>query len=127
MINDALTRYRDFLRLQDVAKMYAIALVTRLPLGTLTLSLLLYVRAYTKRAELGLDDLEVFDLRSMAGHHVVSAAVGAVALAIAVLAPATFSPFSPMSLSLMGPGHFLWGLTHGRQRAALEKRLAQLT
>ena len=85
---------------------------------------LLYARAYSKRRELGLSELEVFDLRSMAGHHVVSAAVGAVALAIALFAPLRFAPLSPASLCLMAPGHFFWGVAHGRQRQTLEKRLA---
>jgi uncharacterized membrane protein len=109
-------------QLANASAVYAVGFILMM-----LMMVLLYARAYTKRAQLGLDELEVFDLRSMAGHHVVSAAVGGVALAIAVFAPPKFSPFSPMSLSLMAPGHFFWGLTHGRQRAALEKRLAQLT
>src|SRR5436853_148496 len=47
MIRSAARRYRDFLRLPDVAKLLAIALVTRLPIGTLSLSMLLHVRART--------------------------------------------------------------------------------
>lgn len=85
---------------------------------------LLYARAYTKRHELGLTDLEVFDLKALAGHHAVSASVGFIALAMALWAPLMLAPFSPASLSLMGPGHFLWGMRHSRMRTALEKRLA---
>jgi MFS family permease len=47
MLLRAVTRYREFLRHPDVAAIFAVALFTRLPLGTLTLSLLLYVRALT--------------------------------------------------------------------------------
>jgi len=83
----------------------------------------LYARAYMKRRELELDALEVFDLKALAGHHAVSAGVGAVAFAIAMWAPLAMAPFSPVSLSLMGPGHFLWGIVHGRRRKALEGRL----
>jgi uncharacterized membrane protein len=85
---------------------------------------LLYARAYSKRRELGLTDLEVFDLKSLAGHHAVSASVGFVALAMALWAPLALAPFSPASLSLMGPGHALWGAFHGRRRRALERQLA---
>ncbi|HEY2817377.1 MAG TPA: MFS transporter [Casimicrobiaceae bacterium] len=47
MIRSAADRYRDFLRLPDVAKMLAMALLTRMPIGTLSLSMLLHVRART--------------------------------------------------------------------------------
>jgi MFS family permease len=45
MIRRAAIRYRDFLRLPDVATMLVVALVTRMPIGTLSLSMLLHVRA----------------------------------------------------------------------------------
>src|SRR5262245_32841675 len=47
MLHRAAARYRDFLRLPDVAKMLAMALFMRLPIGTFSLSLLLHVRAQT--------------------------------------------------------------------------------
>ena len=47
MIRSAADRYREFLRLPDVARLLAIALVTRMPIGTLSLSMLLHVRART--------------------------------------------------------------------------------
>ena len=109
-------------QLANASVVYAIGFILMM-----VMMVLLYARAYSKRAELGLSTLEVFDLRAMAGHHAVSAAVGGVALAIAGLAPVAFAPLSPMSLSLMGPGHYFWGMAHGRQRKALEKRLAQGT
>lgn len=80
---------------------------------------LLYGRAYARREALGLNELEVFDLKSQAGHHLVSATVGAISLGIALLAPLGYAPLSPTSLVLMGPGHFTWGTLRGRQRAAL--------
>jgi len=108
-------------QLATASAIYAIGFILMM-----VMMVLLYARAYSKRRELGLSDLEVFDLRSMAGHHVVSAGVGGVALAIALFAPLRFAPLSPASLCLMGPGHFFWGVTHGRHRRALEKRLAGL-
>jgi uncharacterized membrane protein len=80
---------------------------------------LLYWRAYTKRDELLLTRLEVFDLQSLAGHHLVSASVGLVAMSIALFAPLAFAPLSPSSLILMGPGHYAWGSYRGRKRLAL--------
>lgn len=62
---------------------------------------------------------EIFDLKSLLGHHLVSATVGAISLGIAMFAPLGFAPLPPTSLVLMGPGHFTWGTLHGRQRAAL--------
>ena len=80
---------------------------------------LLYARAYARREVLALNATEVFDLKSQAGHHLVSAMVGGVALGIAIFAPLAYAPLSPTSLVLMGPGHFTWGAIRGRQRAAV--------
>ena len=80
---------------------------------------LLYSRAYVKRDALGLSELEVFDLKSLLGHQLVSASVGAISLGIAMLAPLAYAPLSPTSLVLMGPGHITRGALRGRQRAAV--------
>ena len=81
---------------------------------------LLYARAYARREALGLTDMELFDLKSLAGHHLVSAGVGTIAIAIAILAPLSLAPLSTTSLVLMGPGHYTWGAIRGRRRRALE-------
>lgn len=47
MFDDFVGRYRSFLRLPDVAKLLIAALVTRLPIGSLTLALLMHMRAMT--------------------------------------------------------------------------------
>jgi MFS family permease len=47
MIDAAVARYAAFLRLPDVTRMLAMAIVARMPLGTVTLALLLHVRAIT--------------------------------------------------------------------------------
>jgi uncharacterized membrane protein len=85
---------------------------------------LLYTRAYMKRRELGLTELEVFDLKALRGHHIVSVAVGFVSLAVAMWAPLRFAPFSPACLGLMGPGHALWAVRHNKMRKALEQQFA---
>ena len=83
---------------------------------------LLYSRAYAKRQELALDDLEIFDLKALRGHHMVSVGVGAISLAIAMLAPLAWAPLAPAALTLMGPGHGLWAFRHTRARRALLTR-----
>ena len=47
MLDDILGRYRSFLRLPDVASLLATALVTRLPIASLSLAMLMHVRALT--------------------------------------------------------------------------------
>ena len=98
-------------QLANTAAVYAVGVV-----ALFVMFALLYLRAYAKRAELGLSDLDVFDLKSLAGHHLMSAGVGTVALAIALFAPVRFAPLSPAALFLMGPAHFAWGFMRGRRR-----------
>jgi uncharacterized membrane protein len=80
---------------------------------------LLYAHAYRKRQELELTALEVFDVKALAGHHLVSAAVGVIAVLVAVAAPLRFAPMSPMCFSLMGPAHWFFGKRMERRRAVL--------
>ncbi|MEP6996739.1 MAG: MFS transporter [Betaproteobacteria bacterium] len=47
MFDDIFGRYRVFLRLPDVTRLLATALITRLPIGSLTLAMLMHVRALT--------------------------------------------------------------------------------
>jgi uncharacterized membrane protein len=84
---------------------------------------LLYRQAYRKRAELGLDELEVFDVKTSAGEHLVSASVGALATLIALVAPWPYPVFSGFSYFLMGPAHYIYGVRAGRRRKALAARL----
>jgi hypothetical protein len=80
---------------------------------------LLYWRAYSRRKDLGLTAGDVFDVKASAGHHLVSAGVGALALLVALFAPMRWVFFSPMLFALMGPGHWLWGRHMDRKRLAL--------
>jgi uncharacterized membrane protein len=105
--------------LANASAIYAIGLIVMF-----VMFMLLYGRAYAKRDELGLTELETFDLKSLGGHHLVSAAVGVVALAIALFAPLQAAPLSPTALCLMAPGHVAWGAFRGRQRKPLEAALA---
>ena len=77
---------------------------------------LLYLHAYRRRDALELDPLEVFDTRSMAGHHAVSASVGLFAMLFAVFAPVTLAFLSPSSFALMGPAHWFYGARRDKAR-----------
>jgi hypothetical protein len=79
----------------------------------------LYRHAYTRRGALDLTPQEVFDVKSFAGHHLVSASVGLVAMAVAVVGPLTLAPLSPMCFALMGPGHWWFGNRVEKRRRAI--------
>jgi hypothetical protein len=83
----------------------------------------LYARAWAKRDELGLTSLEVFEARAVAGHHLVSAGVGAAALIFALVAPVRIVFLSPMMFALMGPAHYAFGKWSDRRRAAYAEAL----
>ncbi|HEY3460086.1 MAG TPA: hypothetical protein VGL52_04620, partial [Casimicrobiaceae bacterium] len=48
MLRAAVAEYRSFFRLPDVTRLFAMAIVARMPIGTITLSMLLHVRALTE-------------------------------------------------------------------------------
>lgn len=81
---------------------------------------LLYRHAYARRSVLGLTRLDEFDVRMYAGHHLVSVAVGIVALLVATLGPRRLAFLSPTVFVLMGPAHWGFGTFMGRRRRALE-------
>jgi uncharacterized membrane protein len=107
-------------QLANASAIYAVGFILMM-----LMFVLLHVRAYAKRQALGFDELQIFDLVSMAGHHTVSGLTGVFSLAIALWAPLVFAPLSPMALALMGPGHAVWGTRRGRAREALRARLAE--
>jgi hypothetical protein len=84
---------------------------------------LLYRHAYNRRGELRLTSLEVFDVRMFLGHHLVSATVGLLALAVAVGGPLVLAPLSPMCFGLMGPGHWWFGKRVEKRRRSLVQAL----
>src|SRR5207249_11033494 len=48
MVRAAAARYASFFRLPDVARLLAMAVLARMPIGTVTLAMLLHVRALTE-------------------------------------------------------------------------------
>jgi uncharacterized membrane protein len=86
---------------------------------------LLYLQAYRKRDVLKLGPLAVLDVRESGGAHLVSAAVGLVATAIALVAPQRLAVLSGFTYFLMGPAHWAYGVRAGRRRKALEMRLQE--
>lgn len=84
---------------------------------------LLYLHAYRKRQELGLTPLDIFKIKSFAGHHMVSATVGVVVVVIALAAPRNYAFISPMVFMLMWPAHALYGSRREKKRKAFEAQL----
>jgi uncharacterized membrane protein len=85
---------------------------------------LLYRQAYRRRGELGLSPLDVFNVRASAGEHLVSAAIGALATLIALLAPPPFPVISGFTYFLMGPAHWIYGVKTEKRRKALQQQLS---
>jgi hypothetical protein len=85
---------------------------------------LLYRHAWSRREELGLLELEVFDARTNIGHHLISAGVGVLSLTIASFGPLELTPIAPTAFCLMAPAHFAYGIMSGRKRRMLEEQLA---
>ena len=85
---------------------------------------LLYRRALSQRHALGLTPLEVFEARTTAAHHLISAGVGSLSFAVASFAPLELAPIAPTLYCLMGPAHFAYGAQSGKRRRLLEERLA---
>jgi uncharacterized membrane protein len=80
---------------------------------------LLYRHAYKQRRTLALTPVEIFDARMYLGHHLVSAGVGLLAVAVAAGGPLTFAPMSPMCFALMGPAHWWFGNHADKRRRGL--------
>jgi uncharacterized membrane protein len=85
---------------------------------------LLCRHAYSKREELQLSELEVFDAVTNIRHHLLSAGIGVLSLLVSAFAPLALAPIAPLMYSLMGPAHWIYGVRSGRRRKALEAQLA---
>jgi uncharacterized membrane protein len=81
---------------------------------------LLYRHAYRKRHELELTVLDVFKIKTFAGHHIVSAVVGVLVVLMAVGLPRRYAFIAPMLFFLMWPAHWLYGTRAEKKRKAFE-------
>lgn len=79
---------------------------------------MLYLRAYRQRVPLGLTPREIFDVKAAAGSHMVSVAIGLLAVAVALAGPGLSPMFSGFCYFLMGPAHWLYGTMVRRRRQA---------
>ncbi len=80
---------------------------------------LLYRRAWTRRRELRLTPVDIFDARMYAGAHLLSAAVGLLSVLWAIAAPLDWSPFAGLIYFLMAPVQTIYGMMAGRRRQRL--------
>lgn len=80
--------------------------------------LLLHQRAWRKRTELGLNDLQLTELRFAFRGHLISTGLGVVSLALVGLMP-TQPAWGGIIYSLMGPLHGWNGVMGARAKAAL--------
>ncbi len=85
---------------------------------------LLYLHAWRIRGELGLDELEAFDARSGLIRHLWTAAVGLVSIGLALILPPRGTQWAGWIYGLLGPLQGIVGARLARQRARLERQLA---
>lgn len=88
-----------------------------------TVFLLLHLNAVRQRRTLGLGRLAIYDAQSSAGRHAISVAVGALSIAIALLAPGGSIAYAGLVFFLMGPAHAIYGFINARRRERLEAAL----
>ena len=84
---------------------------------------LLYLHAYRRRAELELNELEVFDTRESIGSQLLNIGVGVVSLFIVALGGGNFLAGAGLVYVLIGPLQTIHGTFMGRRRRKLEERL----
>jgi hypothetical protein len=84
---------------------------------------LLYWRAYRKRAELELNELEAFDTRTDIRESLLNVSIGLVSLGVAILGGGRFAGISGMIYMLTPVVMMVHGTWDGRRRKKLEKQL----
>lgn len=109
-------------QLSTAATIYALGFVV-----LFVMFALLYAHAYRKRIDLQLDPLEIFDVKWLAGSHIVSAGVGVVAALVAVAAPPQYAPLSPACFGLMGPAHWYYANRMEKRRVAFARTVVAET
>jgi hypothetical protein len=82
---------------------------------------LLYYRAYTKRAELELNDLELFDTRTDMREYLLHVGIGLLSIGIASMGGRGFAALAGWCYFLIGPVMTVHGLRAGKRRKKLEE------
>ena len=85
---------------------------------------LLYWHAYRKRAQLELNELEVFDTRTDIRESLLNVAIGVTSIALAVLGGGRLAGLSGMTYMLTPIVMTMHGTLNGRRRRKLEAKFA---
>lgn len=88
-----------------------------------TVFALMYYRAYTKRAELQLNALEVFDTRAELHEQLLNVAIGLLSIGIASRGGRGFAALAGWCYFLIGPVLTVHGIWAGKKRKKLEEHL----
>jgi uncharacterized membrane protein len=83
---------------------------------------LFYLHAYRKRAELDLNELELFDTRNEIQESAINALIGSLSLTLASVGGQRYAGMSGWSYMLLGPALGIHGFMMGARRQKLEKR-----
>lgn len=84
---------------------------------------LLYLYAWRKRSELGLNELEIFQTKHSLIDHLALVVIGAISTLIAVIFGAAGAPWSGFTYFLIGVYEFVGGWTMGSRARALKKKM----
>lgn len=84
---------------------------------------LLYWRAYTKRAELELNKLEVLDTRAELEEHLLHVSIGIISISLASQGDRVFAALAGYCYALIGPVMTVHGMLAGKKRKKLEASL----
>lgn len=85
---------------------------------------LLYLHAWHRRGDLGLDDLEATDTLSWSRHYLIFAGVGVLSVVLALLGVGVRFGVPGWLYFLIGPLCYWNGVMHGRRRQRLQESLA---
>jgi hypothetical protein len=80
---------------------------------------LMHLNAYRQRTALALGDVEIYDTRSAIGSHLLSAAVGVVAMVLAVVMPGWLSGASGFLYAALGPVQAVHATRRQRRRPSV--------
>jgi hypothetical protein len=86
---------------------------------------LLYRHAYKKRAELDLNELEIFDTKSSIQESALNCAIASLSISIILIGGANYSGIAGMIYMLTGVAMGVHGTVSGKRRRLLEQKLSE--